>query len=244
MSISAVFLDVDGVINDHTLNPGMWDSLMGDVLAPALGATPADWGRANRLVFPRIWAQNEDWGTDPLERIRTESQLILNGMCQQLGLAPPSAEDCFELWKAVDLYIAGTARAAFPFAAESIRTLAGLVTVHTATGNPSWRVETLLGALGVRQHVGFPAGPDLVGIWKNDVDYYRRIFAVTKIPPAEALIVDDSPGCIELALKAGARAAHVCAAACPCPADLHVATLAAVPAMLETPASTRASGQH
>ena len=90
MRVSAVFLDVDGVINDHALNPGMWDSLMGDVLAPALGGEPADWGRANRKVFPRIWAQQHTWGTDPMERITIEARLILSGMCEELGLRPPA----------------------------------------------------------------------------------------------------------------------------------------------------------
>ncbi len=232
MRIEAVFLDVDGVINDHALNPGMWDSLMGDVLAPVLGATPAEWGRANRRVWPRIWTGNRDWGTDPIERIRTESQLILDGMCQELGLAPPSPEACFELWKQVDLYIAGSAKAAFPFASDAVRAIAGRARVHTATGNPSWRVETLLGTLGVRQHVGFPAGPDLVGIWKSSTAYYERVLERTGVEPSRALIVDDTAECIEFAASVGAQTAHIWSGECDCSAEHHVATLAEVPALL------------
>lgn len=233
MSISAVFLDVDGVINDHALNPLMWDAHLGEVLAPALGATPADWGRANRKVWPPLWATQHTWGTDPMERIRTETRLIVTAMCVELGIAPPSPERCFELWHQVDCHVAGTGRAAFPATAKTIRTLAESFVVHTATGNPSWRVEALLTALGVRHLVGFPAGPDLVGIWKNDVDYYRRIFTATEIQPAEALIVDDSPDCIELARAAGARAAHIDdTGRCRCPADFHLPGLAELPSLL------------
>lgn len=237
MSISAVFLDVDGVINDHALNPLMWDAHLGEVLAPALGATAPEWGRANRRVFPAIWAEQHTWGTEPMTRIRTEARLIVTGMCEQLGITPPPPERCFELWQQVDRHVAGTGKAAFPGTADVIRALAESFFVHTATGNPSWRVEALLTALGVRHLVGFPAGPDLVGIWKNDVDYYHRIFAATEIPPAEALIVDDSRECIEVAKAAGAQAVHICAEECLCPAGFHVASLAAVPAVLETPPS-------
>ena len=222
MRVSAVFLDVDGVINDHALNPGMWDSLMGDILAPRLGGEPGDWGRVNRIVFPRIWREQHTWGTDPIERIATESRLILEGMCAGLGLEPPDPAACFELWREVDLYIAKSGRAAYPFAAESIRALAGMTTVHTATGNPSWRIELLLGALGVREHVGFLAGPDLVGIWKNSIEYYQRVLERTGVAPAEALIVDDTAECLALAMEAGARGAHVIGEPCDCAASFHV----------------------
>lgn len=232
MHIAAVFLDVDGVINDHALNPGMWDSLMGDVLAPVLGATPADWGRANREVFPRIWREQHTWGTDPIARITTECHLILSGMCAELDLPAPAPERCFDLWREVDLYIARTGKAAFPFAAAAIREVAGRTSVHTATGNPSWRVDALLGALGVSEHVGFRAGPDLVNIWKNCPEYYERVLQRTGVPPAEALIVDDTAECIAFAMQTGAHGAHVTDVACDCPAAFHVASLAQVPTLL------------
>jgi phosphoglycolate phosphatase-like HAD superfamily hydrolase len=238
MPIRAVYLDVDGVINDHALNPLMWDAHLGEVLAPVLGATPADWGRVNRKVFTRIWAEQHTWGTDPMTRIRTESRLIVTGMSAELGIAEPSPERCFELWQQVDRHVAGTGEAAFPGTAETIRTLAGSFEVHTATGNPSWRVEALLGALGVRDVVGFPAGPDLVGIAKSEVAYYERVLAATNVEPKQAMIVDDSRECIECAMSAGAGAVHISAEECRCPADFHVESLAKVPPLLESPQST------
>lgn len=232
MRVSAVFLDVDGVINDHALNPGMWDSLMGDVLAPALGATPADWGRVNRIVFPAIWAQQHTWGIDPIVRIRTEARLIVTGMCEALALPAPAPEACFELWREVDLYIAASGKAAFPLAAGAIRDLAGLAAVHTATGNPSWRVNALLGALGVSEHVGFRAGPDLVAIWKNSREYYERVMAGAGVAPAEALVIDDTGECLAFAMQAGAHGAHITSDSCACPAMFHVESLAEVPHLL------------
>lgn len=238
MPIRAVFLDVDGVINDHALNPGMWDAHLGEVLAPALGATAPEWGRVNREVFPKIWAEQHTWGTDPMTRIRTESTLIVSGMCKELGIAPPSPARCFELWQLVDRHVAGTGKAAFPWTAKAIQALAGTFAVHTATGNPSWRVEALLGALGVRHLVGFLAGPDLVGIAKSEVAYYDRVFAATEVPPAAAVIVDDSADCIERANAAGARTAHIDdSARCDCAATVHAPTLEALVPILTAIAS-------
>ncbi len=232
MGFSAVFLDVDGVINDHARNPGMWDAHMGEILAPILGAEPADWGRANRRVFPRIWAEQRTWGTDPIRRIEIECQLILAGMCAELGLPPPPPESCFELWKSVDLHIARTAGAAFPFASDAIRSLSQVATLHMATGNPSWRVETLLTALNVRDRIGFPAGPDLLGIWKSCPQFYERVLERTGVDAAEALVVDDTAECIEHAMEAGARGAHVTSEPCSCPAAFHVASLVEVASLL------------
>lgn len=235
MPISACFLDVDGVINDHALNPGMWDAHLGAVLAPVLGATAADWGRVNRKVFPVIWTEQHTWGTDPLTRIRTEAALIVTGMCAELGITPPSPERYFELWQQVDRYVASTGEAAYPFAAESIQALAKLVPLHMATGNPSWRVEALLDALGVRHLIGFPAGPDLVDIFKDDPRFYSRIFERTGIPAAEALVVDDTASCLAHATTAGAQTAHIDAAGtCNCPAHHHLPTLADLPALVST----------
>lgn len=238
MPIRAVFLDVDGVINDHALNPGMWDAHLGEVLAPVLGGAAPEWGRVNRQVFPKIWAEQHTWGIDPIARIRTEATLIVTGMCEALGIEPPSPERCFELWQQVDRHVAGTGKAAFPWTATAIQTLARSFAVHTATGNPSWRVEALLDALGVRRHVGFLAGPDLVGIAKSEVAYYDRVFAATEVRPAEALIVDDSADCIERAMTAGARTAHIDdVRQCGCPATLHAPTLEALVPMLTARAS-------
>ena len=241
MPIRAVYLDVDGVINDHALNPGMWDAHLGEVLAPALGGAAPEWGRANREVFPKIWAGQHTWGIDPMTRIRTESTLIVSGMCEALGIVPPSPERCFELWQRVDRYVAGTGKAAFPGTASAIEALAETFAVHTATGNPSWRVEALLDVLGVRHLVGFLAGPDLVGIAKSEVAYYDRVFDATEVNPSEALIVDDSADCIERAITAGAGTAHIDdTARCGCPATMHAPTLEALVPMLT--ANTSAMG--
>lgn len=37
---------------------------MGDVLAPALGGAPGDWGRANAEVFPPAFADRGRWYDD------------------------------------------------------------------------------------------------------------------------------------------------------------------------------------
>lgn len=99
---------------------------MGEVLSPALGATPADWGRVNREVYPGIWANQHTWGTDPKVRIRREAVDNLTGMCRALRIEPPDEDGCCELMRSVDVHVGRTGAAAYPWAADSIRALAGL----------------------------------------------------------------------------------------------------------------------
>ncbi|MCC6959204.1 MAG: HAD family hydrolase [Dehalococcoidia bacterium] len=192
---------------------------------------PARGGKANRAVFPAIFAQHPTWGTDPMTRIRTEATETIGAMAEYLGMARPAPDQCFDLLRAADVHVAATAEAAFPFAADAIRALAARLPVHTATGNPSWRVEALLTGLGVRELVGVLAGPDLVGISKGGPLYYERVVALAGADPSTALIVDDSVTCIAWAAEAGAQTAHITSEACPCPATRHLATLAEVPAL-------------
>lgn len=232
MPVSTVFLDVDGVIIDHALNPRVWDAHIGEILAPELGGNIADWGRVNREVFPRVWARNEEWGTNPIERIEREAVEGLAAMAESLGLEAPTPARCIELMRRVDVHIAATGEAAFPFAAQAVAALSNLVELHTATGNPSWRVDALLTALGVREHAGLLAGPDLVGVSKLGPNYYTAVFEHAGATAATALVVDDSVRCCEWAMAAGASAAHVRPEPCACAATYHLPSLAEAPALL------------
>ena len=126
MPLRACFLDVDGVILDPTRTHLEWVRLMGDVLAPALGREPVDWGRANAEVFPRVWnGPREVWhDEDPLIAARQLSLLLLHEACRLLDVPLPDEETAAALSRGVDRYVYQNTRAAFPGAASAIRTLA------------------------------------------------------------------------------------------------------------------------
>ena len=93
-------------------------------------------------------------------------------------------------------------------------------------------MNAILGALGLSDHVGFRAGPDLVGIWKNCPDYYERVLEGAGAHAAAALVVDDTAECLAFAMQAGARGAHVTGDVCDCAAAFHVSSLADLPALI------------
>jgi len=151
MSRRAVFLDVDGVLLDPERTRAEWIRLMGDVLAPALGGTQGEWGRANAEAFPTAFADRGRWyDDDPAAAERNLITILLREPCRIVGVPYPGDDEAFALGRRVDAYVCRRADCAFPATIDVIRDLAASHDLHTATGNPSWRVEALLDQWGVR----------------------------------------------------------------------------------------------
>jgi len=194
MTIAAVFLDVDGVINDHALNPGMWDAHFGEVLAPVLGGDARAWGKANRAVFPAIWARNESWGTDPMTRIRIEAAETIGAMAEYLGMARPAPDQCFDLLRAADVHIAATAEAAFVKA----------------------RREVSLSRAALASLTGLPSGTALAGVDAARYDQAARGLALASDEAVSAAAsrlaaaaAESDPETASAALASGKAAASV-----------------------------------
>ena len=213
MTIDACFLDMDGVITDFTHLPRQWDRYMGEILAPELGRSVEDWGRANRAVFPGVWARNEEWGMDPAVRVRCEAVELIGAMCDHLEMPRPRDERSQEIWLAVGVHVAWQGTAIFAGARPALERLASNYALHTATGNPSPRVEAYFESMDARQLLGVPAGPDLVGIWKQSPEFYDRLFVLADATPERSVVVDDSADQLTLAASRGARSILVDAGA-------------------------------
>ena len=85
--MKAVFLDMDGVLLDADRLPLEYQRLLGEVLAPALGGSVTDWGRANASSFP-IWSaatRARPLDESPLERYELESVLSIRALLRVLG---------------------------------------------------------------------------------------------------------------------------------------------------------------
>jgi FMN phosphatase YigB (HAD superfamily) len=105
----------------------------------------------------------------------------------------------------MDANVCERADCAFPATIDVVRELAASYDLHTATGNPSWRVEALLAQWGVRELFGVTSGPDLVGVMKDTARFHRRVFALAGVSPSRAIVVDDAPSHLARARAAGAR---------------------------------------
>jgi phosphoglycolate phosphatase len=157
-------------------------------------------------------------------------------MCEHAGIEVPDEDACYGLACETEEYVMPRVRAEFPGAGEAIRSLRGAgFRLGTASGHPSRDLEGILATMGVREHFADRLyGPDLVGVLKNGPEYYRRIFADTGVPAAEALTVDDSPRAVAWATAAGARAVLVSSDALVSRTDaLVIHSLAGLPALLE-----------
>ncbi len=241
MVLRAVFLDVDGVLVDGERLPAEYQRLMGEVLSPALGRSPADWGRANAATFPLLFERLlNDFGpeSDPFEAFRFEYIENVRAMCRRLGLEEPDGETSYSLGRRFNIHVRATHNAVFPGAPVAVRSLAAGHAVHLATGNPSWLCEAQLENMGVRDLIGVLCGPDLVGVQKRSPEYYSRLFALAAVPAPEAAVVDDRPDQLELAARTGATtilvssAGDVPAAATPAGAAAVVRSIGEVPAVL------------
>jgi HAD superfamily hydrolase (TIGR01509 family) len=154
-------------------------------------------------------------------------------MCEYLGIAPPPDPERLALMKRVDVHVGGQASAVVPEASAILRELSDDWTLHMATGNPSWRVNAVLGAIGVDDIMGVRCGSDLVRSAKHAPAFYDQVLALAGVSAAESVFVDDSLAQIALAAGRGALTIHVtkpCAG--PCPADAHIGWLGELPAAL------------
>lgn len=205
MARRAIFLDVDGVMLDPTRTSAEWIRLMGDVLAPALGGTPEDWGRANADVFPRVFFDRDRWyRDDPLESERSLVTQVFQGECEFLGIPLLSSDEAVRLGREIDVYVGQHTRAAFPRTIEVIRELAVTFELHTATGNPPWRVEPMLEQWGVRDLFGVLPGEHVVGVMKDSDAFYPAVFALAGVDATEAIVVDDKDAILRKASTLGA----------------------------------------
>lgn len=214
----AVFLDLDGVLVDPAKLGPEYVRLLGHVIAPVLGGTPEDWGRANAETFPGLLDRltNEiDPDTSPEEAYRLEYVENIRSMCARLGRPAPGEAECERLGRRMNIYVRGYSRAVFPEAPEAVMTLAGRYELHLATGNPSWLGEAQLRQMGVLDRIGLLCGPDLVGVLKRSSAFYVRLFDQAGVSAREAVVVDDSREQLARAAALGARTILVA----PGPAD-------------------------
>lgn len=206
MPVTAVFLDMDGVLVDQTKLPLEYVRLLGEVLAPALGGTVEDWGNANVVTFPRTFAIVNQAAPEmpPLEWYAWQDVVSVRAMCEELGIDPPSDEQCQRLGNAFDRHVRANHEAFFPDVASTIEELLTSYRVHFATGNPSWNVEITLERLGLVGRLGVLCGPDLIGARKRTPRFYPRLFELAGVAPSEGVVVDDSAAQLATAAALGA----------------------------------------
>ncbi len=210
---STILLDDGGVMNDNTLRGPEWQRLVGEFLAPRLGATQEAWAEANDVVFTQMWREFEALLYPVLKAdidgcfdfFGDQRARWLRDMCERVGVTAPDGDQCLRLGLETEDFVLPRVQSAYPGATAAIRTLhsAGY-RLGTASGQTSRELDGYLTGLGVRDL--FPErvyGPDLVGAMKGTTGYYERLVADAQLNPAETVIADDQPGALARAAAVG-----------------------------------------
>ncbi|MGH2586370.1 MAG: HAD-IA family hydrolase [Dehalococcoidia bacterium] len=208
---TVLFIDDGGVMNDNAVRGPQWQRLVGEFLTPILGGSSAAWGEANRVVATRLWTEYQRTTGG---RTNFDFRSWLDGyrvawtreMCEHVGVAAPSAEDCARLAEGTRDYVTIRVRSALPGVIDAIHLLRRRgYALHAASGEESGDLHGYLTGMGVRRCFGRLYGPDLINTPKEGPAYYERAFADAGVAPADAVVVDDNPLAISWAAAAGAR---------------------------------------
>ena len=184
MPISAIFLDDGGVLNDNGLRGPEWERLIGEYLSPRLGGAHARWEEANRVVFEAQLRRWEAWlAEQPLTNFaefftsREENVRWMRGMCERVGIALPSEDECYALAVETKDYVMPRVRCAYDGAAETVAALSAAgYRLFMASSGTHRELDACLTGMDVRHYFGERLyGPDIVQKHKHTVDYYRRI---------------------------------------------------------------------
>jgi HAD superfamily hydrolase (TIGR01509 family) len=235
-----IFLDDGGVMNDPRVRRVQWPRMVAEFFVPKLGGTPEAWTAANNQVITRIldadpWQARLRAALDYVSFDRHYQIDWVRWMCELVGVAAPTDEDCVALGHAAYSAITPRVRAAFPGVVAAIRALRqqGYV-LHTASGESSKDLDGYLQGMGVRECFDRLYGPDLLDTFKDGPRFYQRIFADAGVEPRNALVVDDTATAAGWAAQAGAQTVLISAAA-PSSTNptLCLGSLAELPALIE-----------
>ena len=241
MPIAYVFLDNGGVITDNTRRATQYQRLVGEFFAPRFGGSRASWEAANVGIVPPTWQRfNErvaNWDRSQRDIVYEMSLYHVDWLRSMFAAAavqaPPSEDACAAIALEVDNWINPQIDARFPGVDDTIEMLATRYRLYTASDGLSMPLADALGdsaSLFERLY-----GPDLINVPKSSGrPYYDAVFAHAGVDPALALVVDDNLANIIAARETGVRTVLVKAQPDPAYDGPAIASLAALPAIMET----------
>ena len=195
-----LFLDVDGVILDNAMWKSESSRLAGGAFSELLGGDASVWAEHQERLWLRVWNRgNEEYREAlGLRRLnlsrwwdRLHAEWVLQ-LCDEVGVETPyTFEERVDAAERALANVYLNTNAVFPGSGGAIKALAKDFEIHTASGNPSWVVETVLSRVGVRELIGQPFGSDLVGFHKGHRSFHAHILNEVGARPEESIVVDD-----------------------------------------------------
>jgi len=210
----SLFFDDGGVISNDNIKGKQWQQLVAEYFVSRYGGNSGKWGEANVLAIERIIANirinaNNDYNYTDYQKF--ESDTWFTTMFDYMNLNLPPKEDYFRIHREVEAWITPQIKADVKRIISTIKKLKNQgYTLYTASGSSSWVLRDYLTGMGIVNNFKQLYGPDLVGIMKGSITYYQRIFEHARVPPTQAVVIDDNPKVLQLAKQLGALIIQSC----------------------------------
>jgi len=211
----SIFFDDGGVMNDNNRRSEQWKDLIAIFFCERYGGDPETWREANGKAMEviiqevdRLIANNID--LDYSVYRKHEDEIWMTQMFGHAGMAVPEGDHSI-LCREVERWITPQVKSAIPGIIPAIKQLKNEgYTLYTASGESSLVLEGYLQGMGIHELFTGLYGPDLVGIMKGGLDFYKRIFSHSGIDPRQAIVIDDKIEMLQLAGQLGAMTIHSC----------------------------------
>ncbi len=206
-----VFLDFDDTLCDMAEHRLQLVHELAGLLSEEYGGAEDEWAP---VLAPTLAASligyREEFVGRPLAGfnrwITEERARVAREIFEAKGIAIPPDTDIGALAARLQFEALTACNASFPNAEEALRELFDMgVRAQLASSQESeYLLAALIGA-GIESYTESKFGPDLVDCAKEGPVYYRRILEACGIGPAQAIVVDDQPECLDWAEEAGAK---------------------------------------
>ena len=213
----SIFFDDGGVMSDNSKKGVQWKDYIVKYFVPRYGGNPAMWREANHQVvkiWVKKWEQMIDKGTnlDYKKYQEYEDKTWINHMFDAVGVEKPFLHECSRIKREFEEWIAPQLQVDIEGIISVIKSLKTEgYTLHTASGHSSWVLKGILTGMGVVDCFTNLYGPDVVGMMKGGLEFYRRIFTHAQVHPSYAIVIDDNPKLLQTAGQLGAYTIQSCA---------------------------------
>ena len=211
-----LFFDDGGVMSDNSRKGKQWRDFIVEFFVPRYGGNPTIWREANRQVvkiWVEKWTQMIDKGTnlDYKEYQEYEDKSWINHMFDAVGVDKPRQQEYSLIRREFEEWIAPQIQADIKGIIVVLKRLkTNGYTLYTASGHSSWVLKGILTGMGVIDYFTNFYGPDIVGVMKGGLEFYKKIFSHAQVHPSYAVVIDDNPKLLQYADQLGAYTIQSC----------------------------------
>lgn len=215
--LKTIFIDDGGTMSDNSRKGDQWKDLIVRYFVPRYGGIPDKWREANHQVASILTKKIDQLigngiNLDYKKYQVFEDEIWINHMFDAVGIERPPNHEYVKIRRQFEEWLTPQIQADIEGIIDVIRELnAEGFTLHTASGHSSWVLRGFLTGMGILECFMNLYGPDLVGVMKGGLDFYRRIFAHAQVNSSQAIVIDDNPKLLQLAGQLGAHTIQSCA---------------------------------